>query len=104
MLAYRSAPTVPGALASLRLAASSSRCVSDAAGSPATWGSFVWGGAPWGQATGYFRQYTLPWTAPIVFKQMSILAVGASQGGFAIGNLYLKYQPLGYLLDVLGAA
>lgn len=70
---------------------------------PTTWGSFVWGGAPWGQATGYFRQYDIQWTAPIVFKQMSILAVGASQAGFAIGNLYLKYQPLGYLLNVLGA-
>ena len=72
--------------------------------SPSTWGSFVWGGSPWGQATGYFRQYNIPWTAPIVFKQMSILAVGSSQAGMAVGNLYLKYQPLGYLLNVLGAS
>lgn len=72
--------------------------------SPSTWGSFVWGGAPWGQATGYFRQYNIPWTAPIIFKQMSILAVGSSQAGMAVGNLYLKYQPLGYLLNVLGAS
>lgn len=78
--------------------------LSAAGSAPTTWGSFVWGGAPWGQATGYFRQYDIPWTAPIIFKQMSILAVGSSQAGFAIGNLYLKYQPLGYLLNVLGAA
>lgn len=77
--------------------------ISAVGSAPSTWGSFVWGGAPWGQATGYFRQYNIQWTAPIVFKQMSILAVGASQAGFAIGNLYLKYQPLGYLLNVLGA-
>ena len=77
--------------------------ISGVGAAPTTWGSFVWGGAPWGQATGYFRQYNIEWTAPCVFKQMSILAVGASQAGFAIGNLYLKYQPLGYLLNVLGA-
>jgi hypothetical protein len=70
---------------------------------PTTWGSFVWGGAIWGQASGYFRQYDMQWTTPIVFKQMSVLISGASQGGTAIGNLYLKYQPLGYLLSVLGA-
>jgi len=40
----------------------------------------------------------------MVFKQMSILATGSSQGAFAIGNLYLKYQPLGYLLNVLGSS
>lgn len=77
--------------------------ISAVGAAPTIWGSFVWGGAPWGQATGYFRQYTVPWTAPIIFKQMSVLTVGASQAGFAIGNLYLKYQPLGYLLNVLGA-
>lgn len=76
-----------------------------ASGAPPTvWGSFTWGGAPWGQQTGFFREYNVPWTAPIIFKQASILVVGASQAGFAIGNLYLKYQPLGYLLNVLGAA
>lgn len=71
---------------------------------PTTWGSFVWGAAPWGGVTGFFRQYDIPWTGPIIFKQMNILAVGSSAAGFAIGNLYLKYQPLGYLLTVLGAA
>lgn len=78
--------------------------IAGAGSPPSTWGSFTWGGAPWGQATGYFRQYDIQWTTPMVFKQMSILATGASQGAFAIGNLYLKYQPLGYLLNVLGAS
>ncbi len=71
---------------------------------PTTWGSFVWGAAPWGGVTGYFRQYDIPWTAPIIFKQASILIVATSAQGYAVGNLYLKYQPLGYLLTVLGAA
>lgn len=79
--------------------------ISAAGSAPTTWGNFDWGdGSVWGQATGFFRQYDIPWTGPIIFKQMSILAVGTSQAGFAIGNLYLKYQPLGYLLNVLGAA
>lgn len=70
-------------------------------GTASVWGGFNWGEAPWGQLSGYFRQYDIPWTAPIIFKQMSVLAVGSSQAGQAIGNLYLKYQPLGYLLNVL---
>lgn len=78
--------------------------ISAVGSAPSTWGSFVWGAAPWGQATGYFRQYDIPWTGPIIFKQMSIRVSVTSQAGFAIGNLYLKYQPLGYLLNVLGAA
>lgn len=71
---------------------------------PTVWGSFTWGAAPWGQMTGYFREYDIQWDAPIIFKQGILLAVGQSQQGMAIGNLYLKYQPLGYLLNVQGAA
>lgn len=67
---------------------------------PTVWGSFTWGSGLWGSVTGYFREYNIPWTGPLIFKQMSILVVGASQDSFSIGNLYLKYQPLGYLLDV----
>ena len=33
-----------------------------------------------------------------------VVVVVRSQAGFAIGNLYLKYQPLGYLLNVLGTS
>lgn len=62
------------------------------------WGSFLWGGAVWGAATGYFQQYFVPWTQPLVFKQMSVLVSGGSYNGGAIGNLYLRYQILGYSL------
>jgi len=72
--------------------------------SPMIWGSSDWGAAVWGGIVGYLREYNIPWTTPIIFKQGSILVVGASQASFAIGNLYMKYQPLGYLLNVLGAA
>jgi hypothetical protein len=68
--------------------------------SAAAWGGFDWGAAPWGSAMGYFQQYQLPWSQPLVFKQMGLLITGNSLAGFAIGNLYLKYQILGYLLNV----
>lgn len=70
----------------------------------AVWGSFNWGAAVWGSVTGQYREYNIPWTAPIIFKQGSLLFVGSSQESFAIGNLYMKYQPLSYLLNVLGAS
>jgi len=62
------------------------------------WGAFTWGAAVWGSVTGYFKQYFVPWTAPLVFKQMSVTATGMSEAGTAIGNLYLRYQILGYSL------
>lgn len=70
-------------------------------GSTMTWGSSTWGSpTTWGTQFGYFQQYTIPWNNPLVFKQMSITITGAAAEGFAIGNLYLKYQILGYTLDV----
>lgn len=62
------------------------------------WGSFTWGAAVWGAATGYFQQYFVAWHVPLVFKQASIQISGASLAGGAIGNLYMRYQTLGYLL------
>lgn len=63
-----------------------------------SWGGFTWGSSVWGAATGYFQQYFVKWNTPLVFKQMSILVSGASYAGGAIGNLYMRYQILGYLL------
>lgn len=72
--------------------------ISAASTSSTIWGAFKWGAAVWGAVVGYFKQYFVPWTAPLVFKQMSVLVTGASQPGVAIGNLYIRYQILGYLL------
>lgn len=65
---------------------------------PTLWGAFSWGSAPWGALGGYFQQYQLNWGAPLVFKQASVQAAVASGANIAIGNLYLRYQVLGYLL------
>ena len=43
----------------------------------------------------------MPLTDVIVVKQGRVLASGASQANFAIGNVYLGYKPLGYLLEDL---
>lgn len=64
----------------------------------AIWNAFTWGAAVWGQLSGFFKQYLIPWSQPIVFKQMKIRIVGASAMGTVISNLYFKYQPLGYNL------
>ena len=66
--------------------------------SPTIWGSFLWGGAVWGASTGYFQQSYVEWPQPLVFKQASFLVTGQSIYGAAIGNLYLRYQILGYSL------
>jgi hypothetical protein len=62
----------------------------------ALWNAFNWGSGVWGGAVSPFQQYELPWNKPLVFKQMTVRIVGASQSGFSIGNLYAKYQSLGY--------
>lgn len=67
---------------------------------PTIWGGFIWGFAPWGSAEAGFYQRPVNWSQPLVFKQIKFLVTGVSAPGFALGNLYLKYQPLGYLLQV----
>jgi hypothetical protein len=67
------------------------------------WGAFTWG-APslWGGATGFFRQYPLNWSKALVFKQMTVTATTNALSGFSIGNLALRYQKLGYLMQAAG--
>ena len=62
------------------------------------WDAFTWGSAVWGSSVPPFEQHSLPWNLPLIFKQASIRIAGRSMANFKIGNLYLKYQILGYLL------
>ena len=68
-------------------------------GAGAQWGTAVWGKFIWGAISGYLAQRRIPWHLPIVFKQGSLSCTGASQAGFAIGNLYVGYQIRGYMLE-----
>lgn len=67
-----------------------------APGTNTLWNQFKWNQAPWDGTGTNLSPWRLPWTEPIVFKQMSITATGISAPGFKIGNLYMRYQILGY--------
>ena len=64
------------------------------------WGQFIWGQARWG-TLGYapLVQRQMNWSVPLVFKQAAFTVNGNCGPGVAIGNLYLRYQILGYLLE-----
>lgn len=61
------------------------------------WGGFDWGSATWGSPVVPFRQYTLPWHEPLVFKQGTLRVTMNAAPGFVIGNAYLQYVELGYV-------
>lgn len=66
-----------------------------------TWGSSTWGAFNWGAVVGYFKQWRVPWTQPVIFKQATISVAFPAAGTFAIGNMNLGYQILGYSLEDL---
>jgi hypothetical protein len=66
---------------------------------PTIWGDYYWGEAPWQQQFPYYQQYPVNWHNPLVFKQMQVSISGMSLPSLAIGNLYLGYEPLGYMLE-----
>lgn len=67
-------------------------------GSPTVWGAFIWGSAVWRGAAFNFVPRQIPWTIPVVFMCLAILATGNSVANFRIGNLWMRYESLGYLL------
>lgn len=80
-----------------------STSVTGAAAAGPAWDSVVWGAFVWQAATGSLRQYDLPWSAPLVFKQSSFILSGFSMAALAVGNVYMKYRPLGYRLQAMAA-
>jgi hypothetical protein len=44
-------------------------------------------------------QRGIEWTEPVIFKQMSVRMTGISGSDVRLGNLYMRYQILGYNLD-----
>lgn len=75
-----------------------SLALSGAPSASAQWGAFNWGGATWGSQQAALQQYDFAWTAPVVFKQMTMILSGFSQAGLTLGNIYMKFRPLGYRL------
>jgi hypothetical protein len=66
---------------------------------PSYFGEAQWGVTFISPDSGTIRQRQLDWTTPIVFKQGTVNIRGNSSPGIVIGNLYLRYEILGYLLE-----
>lgn len=67
------------------------------------WGGVKWGSFIWGSIPSYLVQYRVAWDVPLIFKQGTVRATGASLPVMAIGNLYMGFQPLPYLEEDLPA-
>ena len=64
------------------------------------WDVAHWDQDDWDGFPVTYRQRAMHWTEPLVAKQMTFHLTADSIGGFRIGNLSLKYQRLGYMLEV----
>jgi len=66
----------------------------------ALWGRAIFGVTLTGPDPGTIRQRQIPWTLPLVFKQGRVNIRGLSSATVTLGNFYMRYQVLGYLLQV----
>lgn len=71
----------------------------DEASAATIWGAFTWGEELWAGGFLPYQQHLIPWTVPLVANQFTIKVNGFSSSGFKIGNLFLRYQPLGYMIQ-----
>jgi len=62
------------------------------------WNQFNWNEAIWNGSGVIYRQRLVAWPKPLVFKQGSLLAEGQSDANVRVGNLYMRYQRLGYIV------
>lgn len=60
------------------------------------WDRTTWGGGLWSASRLLLVQRPIYWTAPLVFKQMSVTITGQSYPGMALGNIYTSFKTLGY--------
>lgn len=66
-------------------------------GTLSVWNAFNWGQANWTGNSTFLRQYIVPWSKPLVYKQAFESLIGTSVFGLKIGNSYFKFQELGYM-------
>jgi len=63
------------------------------------WGSNVWGdGTLWASVKNTPNVYTVPWSAPVVFKKFSLNIQATAVNSLSIGTFYARYQDCGYTL------
>lgn len=66
----------------------------------ALWGTGVWGGFKWASALNRPATYTVPWTAPLVFKKMAIYITTTATTAISIGTFVARYQDAGYTNNI----
>jgi hypothetical protein len=67
----------------------------------ALWGTGLFDYTIAGPASGAYMQRMLPWSQPLIFKQGVFDIRGNSSADLVIGNLYFRYQILGYMMQGL---
>ena len=67
-------------------------------GSGLVWGTMSEGGSgkQWSSGLSNPVTYTIPWTAPLVFKKLSLTLTTASSYNIEIGSIFFKYIDTGY--------
>ena len=71
----------------------------DPTGGAPIWGSAIWGAFNWGTAFATFRRYPIYWTKPLTFRQASMRVSASSDVSQLIGDMFVRYQILGYGVD-----
>lgn len=62
----------------------------------ALWGAAIWGGFNWASATNRPTTYSVPWTAPLVFKKMAIYITATASAVLALGTFMARWKDAGY--------
>lgn len=66
-------------------------------GGQTIWGNFQWGQAQWLGAANSLYPRELQWGQPLVFRRLSMMVTGQCASGVLIGDMFLRYEQLGYL-------
>ncbi len=67
------------------------------------WNQFQWGQALWQGGANVLAPRPLNWHFPIVFRRLFIGVTGNCAQGFKVGDMFLRYQQLGYLQQISAA-
>lgn len=64
----------------------------------AIWDQVTWDQFKWAGASTALAQYRISPAEPVVFKQAKFIATGISKRNTGIGDIFMKFSPLGYVI------